>query len=194
MSNSESRSSAASNSERPKMHDWGDACEYMEKLEAEIAALKHDLDRHMQIAVDLLNDAQPSAPCPWCGFENGHHPWCRSPAQPIAAQPPSVPDCSSAASERNRCACGERKECDHSCMPDVIDGFCSHCGTKTTPDEPQQSRVRAALEDVSNWLEGCLHCRTWSWDGMQRDAAEAALAEAQAALALTRPQREGENA
>ena len=26
------------------------------------------------------------------------------------------------------CACGERKECDDSCMPDVIHGFCSSCG------------------------------------------------------------------
>jgi hypothetical protein len=28
------------------------------------------------------------------------------------------------------CACGGREECDHSCMPDVIDGFCSRCGSK----------------------------------------------------------------
>lgn len=26
------------------------------------------------------------------------------------------------------CACGNRPECDQSCMPDEIDGFCSHCG------------------------------------------------------------------
>lgn len=30
----------------------------------------------------------------------------------------------------NQCACGEREECDHSCMPDVIDGVCSHCGQR----------------------------------------------------------------
>ena len=31
-------------SDRPQMHDWGDACDYMEKLEAEIERLRaaHD--------------------------------------------------------------------------------------------------------------------------------------------------------
>lgn len=30
--------------ERPQMHDWGDACEYMEKLEARIQELEGALD------------------------------------------------------------------------------------------------------------------------------------------------------
>jgi len=51
-----------------------------------------------------------------------------------------------------------------------------------TAVEPQSSSMRTALEDISNWLEGCLQCKTWSWDGLQRDAAEAALKEARAAL------------
>jgi hemerythrin superfamily protein len=55
-------------------------------------------------------------------------------------------------------------------------------------DEPQAPSMRAALEDISNWLEGCLTCKTWSWDGLQRDAAEKALEDARAALALLRPQ------
>lgn len=38
--------------------------------------------------------AQGENACPWCGFSNGHHPWCRSPAQPASPhntvlQPPA---------------------------------------------------------------------------------------------------------
>jgi hypothetical protein len=42
------------------------------------------------------------------------------------------------------CACGGREECDHSCMPDVIDGFCSHCGSKLPLDEPQAAPASSA--------------------------------------------------
>jgi hypothetical protein len=59
---------------------------------------------------------------------------------------------------------------------------------KAIPAVPQAVGMREALEDVSNWLEGCLQCKTWSWDGLQRDAAEGALNEARSALALRRQQ------
>lgn len=54
----------------------------------------------------------------------------------------------------NKCACGERKECDHSCMPDVIDGFCSHCGEPTTCEHIP---MKAALDDKI----GCIKCGKW---------------------------------
>jgi hypothetical protein len=82
---------------------------------------------------------------------------------------------------------GTDKDCVHG-LPRQADFF-RQLARIAIPGEPQEVGMRAALEDVSNWLEGCLQCKTWSWDGLQRDAAEAALAEAQAALALSRPQR-----
>jgi hypothetical protein len=60
-------------------------------------------------------------------------------------------------------------------------------------NEPQEAlkpsnQLRIALEDTANWLEGCLQCKSWDWDGLQRDAAEQALKDAREALAVTRPQ------
>ena len=55
------------------------------------------------------------------------------------------------------------------------------------PSAAQAPSMREALEDVSNWLEGCLTCKTWAWDGLQREAAEQALAEAKTALAAQPP-------
>ncbi len=37
------------------------------------------------------------------------------------------------------------------------------------------------IVDALNWLEGCLKCKTWTWDGLQREAAENALARAREA-------------
>jgi hypothetical protein len=51
-----------------------------------------------------------------------------------------------------------------------------------------QAVTRGPLESVSWWLEGCLNCKTWHWDSLQREAAEQALNEARAALALTSAQ------
>jgi hypothetical protein len=52
-----------------------------------------------------------------------------------------------------------------------------------------QSAWRGPLESVSWWLEGCLNCKTWHWDGLQREAAEQALNEAHTALAMSSAER-----
>lgn len=63
-----------------------------------------------------------------------------------------------------QCACGERNECDHSCMPDVIDGFCSHCGSPIQPSLEIEN-YRLAL----SWIS------TQSTDPKSREQAEVAL-------------------
>jgi hypothetical protein len=59
--------------------------------------------------------------------------------------------------------------------------------TPAAVDPAQDERAwRKPMQSVVWWLEGCLKCKTWHWDGDQREAAEDALKEAQAVLTAPR--------
>lgn len=52
-----------------------------------------------------------------------------------------------------------------------------------TPAGSDKPAWRDAMQSVVWWLEGCLKCETWSWDGQQREAAEDAVKAANAVMA-----------
>ena len=77
----------------------------------------------------------------------------------------------------NTCACGERKECDHSCMPDVIDGFCSYCGKPSVGSQFEGvASVNSDAREAGNtpsWPQEAIdqimieHTRDeWDWRGV----------------------------
>lgn len=63
-------------------------------------------------------------------------------------------------------------------------------GAKSPADLANEARARVAelegaAKEADFWLEGALQCKSWHWDGDQREAAEFALARLRSAVGVS---------
>jgi hypothetical protein len=79
---------------------------------------------------------------------------------------------------------GERDALKALSLADVLDRALAAEASLTTAraDGIEVERLREALELHQIWLRAALDCKDWAWDGDQRQAAEEAYTQGQAAL------------